>query len=1008
MAFIFKSSLHRMKKHLLFITTLLFAGIVSLAQTQIPNSNFEQWENVGSNTEEPNEWNGIKTGQGSLISFAPKTVQRSTVVRPGTSGQYSARLYTGSALGNNLQGILTTGRVNVVSTSEAYIYTNTTNAAFNATMTDWPDSLVFWSRFDSGTGSDFALMRAVIHDNYNYQDPPDAASSSHVVGELLFEIPHSGTNWVRYAIPFDYSGPGTTPAFILISAASNTGSANSNDQLYLDDMELIYNPVTTTATNINPLSYTISATQGSAIDIPFTKTGIFHIGNTFTAELSDANGSFSNPIVLGTLNATNAGTITGFIPAGTSPGTGYRVRVVASTPYQTANDNGVDITIGDASNAIAPTSIQTIAANTNGTPLDVTEGSPALSREWKFATLSGGPYQSFSPAETALSYTPHFVNAGSYFIVCESTFGSNLNATSNEVQVDVVKNSISPGGTQSIVTGIAGNTLSVTETPTASSREWKFATTSGGPYQSFATTETGSTYDPLFLSSGLYYVVCESQISGVNVVSNQVVFSVGTLQITTGNVQGSPFLFSPSAPAADISVPFTVNQAFNPGNIFSAELSDANGSFSNPTLIGSLVGENSDTIQASIPANTPAGNSYLIRVTGSDLIVFGSDNGSPLTIDQYNNTISPASSQSILYGTDGNQLQVSESQNTVSREWHYSTNSGGPYTTLPGETGINYTPNFAIPGLYYVICASTNSYGDETLSNEVIISVQNGTVLETQAINGSPFYVSPSAQVTVDVAISSNIFFDSSNVFTVELSNAQGVFNPATVIGTLNGSSALGLTGLIANNTPSGTGYRIRVSSSSPAAMGTDNGNDLTIIAYEAHATPNDTQYVSQFAPVNPISFTCTHPFMTVEWKQKDVLGTLTSFTPAQTGQVFGPYAFDQLGTYTVVGIGTNQWGDLIQTEEVVFQVQESPAGISENELPLTPYVTNEQLIINLSNTTLQNPMLRLVNMSGQLVLEQKLSSQQTNSISLGVAAGMYVYQISDSQQQFIGKIFIR
>lgn len=994
-----------MKKHLLLVLFLTTAIFYSQAQQQIPNSNFEQWENVGSNTEEPIEWNGMKTGEGSLITFAPKTLQRSTAIRPGATGQYCARLYTGSALGNTLQGILTTGRVNVVSTSDAYIYTNTNNAAFNATMTSWPDSLVFWSRYVSGTGSDKALMRAVIHDNFNYQDPPTAASASHVVAELFFEITHSGAAWVRHSVPFSYTGPATSPAFILLSSASNTGTAHNNDQLFLDDIQLIYNPVTTTAINVNPLFYNVSASQGSNISIPFTKTGIFHFGNTFTAQLSDANGSFANPIVLGTLNSTNAGTINGNIPAGTPPGSGYRVRVVATTPYQTANDNGTNITIADATNSIAPTALQTIAANTNGNVITVTEGTPATSRVWKFSTNAGGPYTSFMPNQTGINYTPNFSVSGSYYIICESSFGQIV-ITSNEVQVNVVQNQVTPAGTQSILTGVNGNLLTVHETPTGGSREWKYAMSFGGPYQSFVPSETDTNYLPLFAASGLYYVVCESQISGLTVTSNQVIFSVGSLQINTGNIVGAPFLFSPSAPAATVQVPFTVNQPFNPGNIFTAELSDANGSFATPTVIGTLAGENSDTIMASIPSNTPAGNGYLIRVTGTNLIVSGTDNGVPLSVDQFHNSISPNTPQTIPYGVAGNPLTVAESQNIMTREWRASSVSGGPYSPIaPAQNSTTYAPQFFSPGTYYVICASVNTYGDEVISNEVAITVNNGTELHTGTIVGSPFYVSPSSQVVIDVPVSTNVQFAPNNVFTVELSSVQGVFNPTTIIGSLSGALPVGLTATIPSNTPSGSLYRVRVVSSSPAINGTDNGSDLTIIGYEAHATPNDTQYVSVLAPVPPISFTCTHPFMNVEWKIRDAFGTYTPFVPAQTGQVFGPYNFMSIGNFTVVGIGINQWGDIIHTEDVVFVVGESPANIEENGNGVKAYLNGNQFIVDLSSSAFMYPDLQIINMAGQIVMTQKLQGQTIQTISVELAAGVYTYKISEGGRYAVGKI---
>ena len=87
--------------------------------------------------------------------------------------------------------------------------------------------------------------------------------------------------------------------------------------------------------------------KGATVNIPYT-IGIcpFFGGNTFTAQLSDAAGSFAAPITIGTLSATGSGTIVATIPAGTATGTGYLIRVIGSNPSitGTTNSNG-NITI---------------------------------------------------------------------------------------------------------------------------------------------------------------------------------------------------------------------------------------------------------------------------------------------------------------------------------------------------------------------------------------------------------------------------------------------------------------------------------------------------------------------------------------------------------------------------------------------------------------------------------------------------------------------------------------
>lgn len=84
---------------------------------------------------------------------------------------------------------------------------------------------------------------------------------------------------------------------------------------------------------------------GSPISIPFTLTGNFDAGNRFTAQLSNSTGSFANPTTIGTLDGSSEGTIDATIPSNTAAGTGYRIRVVSSSPAVTGSDNGANITI---------------------------------------------------------------------------------------------------------------------------------------------------------------------------------------------------------------------------------------------------------------------------------------------------------------------------------------------------------------------------------------------------------------------------------------------------------------------------------------------------------------------------------------------------------------------------------------------------------------------------------------------------------------------------------------
>jgi hypothetical protein len=78
--------------------------------------------------------------------------------------------------------------------------------------------------------------------------------------------------------------------------------------------------------------------------VNYTTTGTFNPGNVFTAQLSDSNGLFTNPTNIGSVAATAGG----MIPVGIAPsflGSGYRIRIISSSPSYVGPDNGSDFSI---------------------------------------------------------------------------------------------------------------------------------------------------------------------------------------------------------------------------------------------------------------------------------------------------------------------------------------------------------------------------------------------------------------------------------------------------------------------------------------------------------------------------------------------------------------------------------------------------------------------------------------------------------------------------------------
>jgi len=86
---------------------------------------------------------------------------------------------------------------------------------------------------------------------------------------------------------------------------------------------------------------------GDTVYVPFTATGKFQLQNAFTAQISNPNGQFDSSFAhLGATTDPKATYITGIIPAGTTPGAHYRIRVISTLPDIDGSDNGSDISIG--------------------------------------------------------------------------------------------------------------------------------------------------------------------------------------------------------------------------------------------------------------------------------------------------------------------------------------------------------------------------------------------------------------------------------------------------------------------------------------------------------------------------------------------------------------------------------------------------------------------------------------------------------------------------------------
>lgn len=334
----------------LFIFSISSLSLSAQYGPQFENRGFEEWTSREENaSSEPIHWHSGGTATGSLAGFLSSQIEPSSQVRPGSTGTKSVKVFPKSTLFVTANGTITSGRMNAGSTSasgaENYNYTQRAESSYNTVINQQPDSLTVWVCFRSQSGTDRAQVKSVIHGDVDFKLCADGSEipSNMLVASAVSHFTRTSTangafTWRRLSIPFQ-NGPCTDVRYVLFTSTTNVtpGSGSTNDDLYLDDVLLVYKP--TLRMEQLEASQLIANTT---VTIPFSLTGTMSPENLnaepniVIAQLSDANGDFGNPTELGRLTTNQSGSIMAQIP--NVSGQHYRIRVV-STNYPMIGEN---------------------------------------------------------------------------------------------------------------------------------------------------------------------------------------------------------------------------------------------------------------------------------------------------------------------------------------------------------------------------------------------------------------------------------------------------------------------------------------------------------------------------------------------------------------------------------------------------------------------------------------------------------------------------------------------
>lgn len=263
-------------------------------------------------------------------------------------------------------------------------------------------------------------------------------------------------------------------------------------------------------------NYDSSLCAGDTVTVDYLLDPVLNTNNVFTLQLSDKNGSFANPLAIGTKNDSTSGSITGVIPNTTSNGTGYRMRIISSSIADTSDTTAIAIKIGniDSSNVVVTASSSSLcagaqlnfSASTNVTPTTYQWTGPN-------SFSSGIAAPSITSVTTAMSGN-YYATVNFYGCEVKDTFSVTVNPTPFMPII---------GSNSPVCTG---DTLKLTaNSSSGTTYTWT------GPNNFNSTLQNPNRYSIVWSDTGTYTVIatlgnCVSPANTTNVTANPPPFAV--------------------------------------------------------------------------------------------------------------------------------------------------------------------------------------------------------------------------------------------------------------------------------------------------------------------------------------------------------------------------------------------------------------------------------------------------------------------------------------------------
>lgn len=565
----------RFLKPFLFLCLNCFLGAEIQAQTTIFSENFESgggnWTlNSGDLGSIPgatdNRWVINNIYQGGLFGLIPNTPNQPAGITGAPQSNYLH-------ITNSLIDFITGGSIdnaNFLAPTDGNKFAKMSNAISTVGFTNV--SFSFWLLCNgdaAATNAYFGSTYYSIDGGITWiQNPTTYAQISNWTQVNITNPIFDNQTDLRFAFMWNQ---------ISFNSISAVDPSFSVDDILVTGNTSVTNTITTGAVAAGPFC------PGDVISVPFTSSGTFNAGNVYTAQLSNASGSFTSPTNIGTLNSNaSSGIITATIPIGAASGTSYQIQVIGSQPSTTGTPNGTNITIDGPP----------VASITAITSINICTGETA---GFAFSGSAGNIQWQQSSDGVTFTNIPGAVN---------STFTTQPLTANTHIRAVITNNCGTSNSTSILVTISTGIVTTITQSPSSNNLcngPITLSIPSGFINISWSNGQIGTS--TIVVSSPDNYSVTANTISGCPVTSN----TVNIIETTP-----TPLLVSPAGPITLCSGTATLtaqagftNYNWNSGQTTESITVSSGGNFIATAIDANGCPSTSDPVQITVGSTVP-------------------------------------------------------------------------------------------------------------------------------------------------------------------------------------------------------------------------------------------------------------------------------------------------------------------------------------------------------------------------------------------------------------------